>query len=94
MNGEAALKEALNLIYGDRHASYGDAKADFDATAAIWTVLLRRKGLLIDGAKLDAHCVAIMMVGLKLSREAHMHKDDTCVDIAGYTGLAMDVCER
>lgn len=93
MNGEAALRTAIDLIYGDRHDSYGDAISDFTATAEIWTALLRRKGYLKDGAQLDAHSVAIMMIALKLSREAHMHKDDNCVDIAGYTGLAMDVAK-
>lgn len=91
MNGETALRTAIDLIYGDRHSSYGDAISDFTATAEIWTAILRRKKVLADGAELDAHCVAIMMIGLKLSREAHMHKDDNCIDIAGYTGLAMDV---
>jgi len=91
MNGEDALRTAIDLIYGDRHSSYGDASEDFGATAKMVTVILHRKGLLKEGAELDAHCVALIMICVKLSREAHMHKDDNCVDIAGYTGLAMDV---
>lgn len=91
MTGKDSLDEATRLIYGERNSRYGPACEDFGATAEIWTAVLRRKGLLRPGAHLDAHAVALMMVGLKLSREAHLHTDDNIIDGAGYLALAMDV---
>lgn len=91
MTGAHELQQASELIYGDRSGSYGKAREDFGATAEIWTAILRRKGMLAAGAKLDAHAVALLMVGLKLSREAHKPKADNRIDGCGYMALAGDV---
>jgi len=91
MTGEEALKTAAELISIDRQATYGKAVTDFSATAKLVTVVLNRKGLLKEGAELDAHCIALIMVCVKLSREANLHKEDNCIDGAGYFALAMDV---
>lgn len=85
------LAEAAGMISADRRAAYGEAIDDFTHTAAIWTVILRRKGKLATGAALDAHDVALLMAGLKLSREAHVRGRDNCVDGAGYFALAHQV---
>ncbi len=91
MTGAEALALASELIYGNRDDAYGPAGEDFGATAEIWTAILRRKGMLAPGAAIDAHAVALCMVGVKLSREAHKPKDDNRVDAAGYLALAGDV---
>lgn len=91
MSGEQELKQASELIYGDRGSSYGPASEDFGATGEMVTALFRRKGLLAPGAVVDAHAVALLMVCVKLSREAHKPKADNRIDGCGYLALAGDV---
>lgn len=93
MSGSETLRHAADLISGDRQGAYGNAREDFAETAQIWTVVLRRRGLLAQGAEIDAHAVALCMVGLKLSREAYKPKDDNRTDGAGYFALAGDVLQ-
>ena len=89
MTRQEALQATHAAICGERPDSYGPAEQNFSTTAKIWTAILERKGKLT--ADLDAHDVALCMVGLKLAREAFMHKDDSCVDGAGYFVLAAEV---
>ncbi len=74
------LEEAQKLVTGDRNESYGDADKEFRKVAAMWTAIL--------GADVDPRSVALCMIALKLVREAHQHKRDNLVDIAGYSLLA------
>jgi hypothetical protein len=72
--------KAAALILGDRNDSYGTPESDFSGIALIWSGIL--------SAKLRTNItpdeVALMMVGLKLRREAHKPKDDNLVDAHGY----------
>jgi len=91
LGGEEALATASDLIYGDRSGDYGPAREDFAASGEIWTAIMRRKGLLVPGALIDPHTVALCMVGIKLSREAYKPKADNRIDGSGYLALAGDV---
>ncbi len=78
------LEEAVKLVYGDRQAAYDHPARDFEHTAALWEAWLHRRGVVNGKAGIDAEDVAMMMVLLKISREAHKHKRDNLVDAAGY----------
>lgn len=59
-----------------RRSEYGSPKENFQMIGKIWSAIL------------DIHItpddVALMMIGLKLAREAHKHSEDNLVDICGY----------
>jgi hypothetical protein len=76
---QSVLIEADIIINGERKEAYGDAKTSFENIAAGWSV--------IAGVPLTGSQVALCMVWLKVCREAHSHKRDNLVDIAGYTAL-------
>lgn len=75
--------KAHSLVHGERAATYGHPRFDFEIIATVWTGLL--KDLLKDGAKLDPYRVSILMSGLKLCRlvKSPQHHDSR-VDTIGY----------
>ena len=83
------LAEAGNLIDGDRHKEYGEAKDNFALIASYWNGHLG----LVDF--ITVRDVAIMMTLMKIART---HGDgrkskDTFVDICGYAALAGEINE-
>lgn len=80
-----ALREAAQLINGDRDAQYGKPIDNFGRIARIWSVVL--------GINVTEEDVAMCMVGLKMARYASRSgfQPDTWVDIAGYAGCGYEV---
>jgi hypothetical protein len=76
------LQEAERLITGDRNKQYGPPALNFNRIAAYWNQYLSDNPPPVKGSD-----VAMMMVLVKIAREAHGHKDDSTVDAAGYLGL-------
>ena len=70
------LEEALHITTSDRRSQYGNPKMDFERIAKISTILL--------GRDISAKDVVVILIAMKLSRNAYQYKRDTCVDIAGY----------
>jgi len=83
---ESLLDEAKRITGGTRREDYGHPADDFAKTARMWTGILAAK--LIDGAEVTAMDVPLCMIAVKLARQAHRHKRDNLVDIAGYARTA------
>jgi hypothetical protein len=89
---ENILEEANRLVHGDRGAAYGHPSDDYQCTVDIWrSMILRRYGVDIPLTP-DFGC--LMMVAVKLSREAGKPKRDNLTDGAGYLECASMCLER
>lgn len=89
---ETVLDEATRITAGDRQRYYGHPADNHGNTAELWSdYMLRRFG---PGApNLDARDVCLMMILLKVSRDANARKRDNLVDICGYARNAEQVEE-
>ena len=86
MKRNAVLATAGELINGDRAKDYGSAYENHKRIAEIWSAII--------GVNLNPRQVALMMVGLKLSRLANTDShEDSWVDICGYAALGGEFCE-
>lgn len=83
---ESILQEAQRLVHGDRGASYGHPYVDYECTADIWNSLIKRRYGVDVPLTPDFAC--LMMIAVKLSREAGKPKRDNLVDAAGYAECA------
>lgn len=80
------LKEAHNIIYGDREKTYGHPSKNLNTIAVMWKAYLSALSKDID--QLDAKDVAALMMLVKVARFANdpNHRDNL-VDICGYAAL-------
>lgn len=83
MTDHGIAGKAYDLVYGERAATYGHPRLDFNIIANVWTGLLKDK--LKDGESLDPYRVALLMTGLKLARlvKSPGHADSR-IDTIGY----------
>jgi len=86
LHSKSILGEAKRLTSGSRQTDYGHPRDDFARTAAMWNGILAAN--LRDGATITAMDVPLCLVAVKLARQAHRHKRDNLVDIAGYARTA------
>ena len=80
---ETVLQEAQRLVHGDRNAAYGHPRIDYKATGRMFGAILER-WLGREIPDVPPRIAALMMVAVKVSREAGKHKRDNCTDMAGY----------
>lgn len=78
LRAEPILAEAQRLVSGARQEAYGPPVEDFARTARLWSAYLDGRDVV------TAADVGLMMVLLKVSREAYRPGRDNRVDIAGY----------
>lgn len=83
------MTEAAELVHGDRDATYGPPSVNFgriaDALNAVYGPRLNEP--------FTASDVAVIQIIVKLSRQAHSHKRDNWLDIAGYAACGAEVDE-
>ena len=83
MSEENILQEADRLTSSDRAKAYGPMRENAEAFAAIASAAT--------GLEVKPEHYPILMIAAKLAREAHVHKRDNLVDIAGYARVAEQV---
>jgi len=83
---EPVLDEAKRITASDRQDDYGHPSQDFSRTAQMWTGILAPR--LREGERIIPMDVPLCMIAVKLARQAHRHKRDNLVDIAGYARTA------
>lgn len=77
------LRQAEQLINGDRNNQYGEPTQDFTRTAALWQAYL--------DIPIKPHDVAALMCLLKLSRISWQpDKQDSWTDLAGYAACGWE----
>lgn len=76
------LEEAARLTDGPRQADYDHPRNAFSRAAMIWTAILAHR--LMPGQAVHPAEVPLCMIGSKLARQAHKHKRDNLIDMAGY----------
>lgn len=77
------LDEARSIVSGARQAAYGPPEYNFSNIGEKWAATLRAAGWL-PNAPIPPRIVALMMIDLKVCRDAYQPKRDNLVDIAGY----------
>lgn len=87
MNRRECLEAATTAVCFTRHSAYGDAESNFQCIADLWNAI----GVSRDGGAVGPVDVALMMVLLKVARQAYTPKDDNWVDIAGYAACGAEV---
>lgn len=80
---EAILKNAQQVVTGERQENYGNAEDSFERIAGMWNAM----GMTINGRKIGMADVALAMITLKIARFAGVPKIDNYVDICGYAAL-------
>lgn len=85
-------KDAQDLVHGDRADDYGHPSVNWQCTVDLWrSLILRRYGI---DVPLTPDFGCLLMVAVKLSREAGKPKRDNRVDAAGYLECAEMCLER
>jgi hypothetical protein len=96
------LKEAHNIIYGDREKIYGHPAKNLNTIAVMWNAYLMAAGGAIHNehggdviAELNAKDVAALMMLVKVARFANDPEHiDNLIDICGYAALVERCYEK
>ena len=91
MTKEEILRQAKELITGDRNDTHGDAYRNHAEIAEFWNIFLDKK--LKPMASITAEDVALMMVLMKISRNSQGKKSnlDNFIDMCGYAAIAGEI---
>lgn len=86
------LREAADIVCGDRNNQYGEPEDSFAVISAFWTAYLTAAThAAVTVSPSDA---ANMMALLKIARAAGGYKADSYVDLAGYAACAGELAAK
>jgi hypothetical protein len=84
---ETVLRNANELINGDRAEMYGDASVAHDRIARVWSVIL--------DTEVNAHQVCLLLAAMKMVRAAvNPEYTDSWIDMAGYAALGAEIVSK
>lgn len=87
MDNKSILREAENIIYGDREKTYGNPGANCERIAKIWELIFK--------VPITPKQVCLAMIGLKVARLMNdIDHKDSYVDICGYAALWERICNQ
>ena len=81
----------------ERGEYYGDIRRNHESIGLIWAGILGQAvmaGRWAHGEPIPPEIVCLMMVGVKLSREAFRHKQDNIIDAKNYADFASELAEE
>ena len=81
------LEKAMGLVNYDREKEYGTPLENFRNVAMRWSLTLSKKLK----EPVSPREVAMLMADLKQSRMGFQFKEDSAVDLIGYTALANEL---
>lgn len=87
---ESILQEAHRLTHGPRQADYSHPLDDYGRTAGMVNSLFAHKF----NQPLLPEDITMIMMCVKMSRQAHRQKRDNMVDAAGYAWCTDDIIEE
>jgi len=73
------MTRGQDLVHGERQVEYGPPEKSFTNIGKVWSAIL--------GVDVTKEQVALCMLGVKLVREANLHKQDNLDDIDGYNEI-------
>lgn len=82
-NEGSVARKSLDLVYGDRNAAYGPAIDDYERAANIMNNIKDRS----DSNRYTGKGMALGMLAVKLARRQYQYKEDTYIDMVGYTDI-------
>jgi hypothetical protein len=86
------LDAASSAVCGARNEDYGSPANDFATQAEMFSSYLSRT----NGAQVlvTASDIAALMILVKIARQAHCHKADNWIDVAGYAACGAECDAR
>jgi hypothetical protein len=84
MTHQTILQEAIEVTEGPRRQSYGHPRDHLKSLAEHWTTYLQRRGIIPQDKRIEPKDTSMMMVLLKVDREANSEHRDNLVDICGW----------
>lgn len=85
MRREDFLNKVADIVTKDRNNQYGEPETSFKVIAQLWSIWL--------GKDIEEYDVAVLMILMKAARMKHKVKEDSWLDIAGYSSLGSELCD-
>lgn len=85
MRREDFLNKVADIVTKDRNNQYGEPEDSVKVIAKLWSIWLDKE--------IEEYDVAVLMILMKVARMKHKVKEDSWLDIAGYSSLGSELCD-